>query len=179
MYWRLRANLFCHNYNRCSCIVLPGHHRGFRIEPPHKRGQKAPMKPTAPTRKLWSDYSVVHSRPKTPKMALMLDLICFEIFVSIDLNFYPLRVIISFICSVFIWRGASNSPEEQLYSTPSITSSLTPFFQHFTTYCNSYYGIHNCIPSCTSRPFTQSLMHIHAHTNMSTFLRFHYSFTLY
>jgi len=35
----------------------------------NKRGQKTPMKPTAPTRKLWSEYSVAHSRPKTPKMA--------------------------------------------------------------------------------------------------------------
>ena len=34
---------------------------------PHKRGQKTPMKPTAPTRKLQSDYSVVHGRPKMPK----------------------------------------------------------------------------------------------------------------
>jgi len=36
---------------------------------PHKRGQKTPKKPTAPTRKLWSDYRVVHRRPKTPKTA--------------------------------------------------------------------------------------------------------------
>ena len=36
---------------------------------PHKRGQKAPMEPTAPTQKLQSDYSVVHSRPKTPETA--------------------------------------------------------------------------------------------------------------
>jgi len=36
---------------------------------PHKRGQKTRMKPTAPKLKLWSDWSVVHSRPKTPKTA--------------------------------------------------------------------------------------------------------------
>ena len=37
---------------------------------PHKRGQKTPMKLTAPTRKLQSDYIVVHSRPKTAKIRL-------------------------------------------------------------------------------------------------------------
>ena len=36
---------------------------------PHKKGQKTPMKPTALTWKLQSDYSAVHSRPKTPKTA--------------------------------------------------------------------------------------------------------------
>jgi len=36
---------------------------------PGKRGQKTPMKSTAPTRKLYSDCSVVHSRPKMLKMA--------------------------------------------------------------------------------------------------------------
>jgi len=32
MYWRLRTNVFCHNY--CSCIVLLGPHRDFRVELP-------------------------------------------------------------------------------------------------------------------------------------------------
>ena len=36
----------------------------------HERGQKTPMKPTAPTPKLQSDYSVVHSRPKTAKIRI-------------------------------------------------------------------------------------------------------------
>ena len=32
VYWRLRTNVFRHNYNRCSCIVPPGPHRDFRVE---------------------------------------------------------------------------------------------------------------------------------------------------
>jgi len=34
MYWRLRTNVFYHNYNKCSCIVSPGLHRDFCVEPP-------------------------------------------------------------------------------------------------------------------------------------------------
>jgi len=36
---------------------------------PHKKDQKTPIKQTAPTRKLYSDCSVVHSRPEMLKMA--------------------------------------------------------------------------------------------------------------
>ena len=70
MYWRLRANVFCNNYNRAVFVSSLQDPIGTSVSNrPHKRGQKTPMKPTAPGRKLSSDYSVVHSRPKTPNMA--------------------------------------------------------------------------------------------------------------
>jgi len=36
--WRPRTNVFYHNYNRCSCIVPPGPHRDFSVEPPAQKG---------------------------------------------------------------------------------------------------------------------------------------------
>jgi len=66
MYCRLRTNVFCHKYNRFSCIVPPGPHTEFRVELISSMGSEDSNEANYQP---YSEYSVVHSTLKTPKMA--------------------------------------------------------------------------------------------------------------
>ena len=70
MYWRLRIRMYLAITTTGILVSSLQDPIGISMSNhPHKQGQKTPMKITALTEKLQSNYSAVHSRPEMPKTA--------------------------------------------------------------------------------------------------------------